>query len=135
MDDVSQVAVSFVEDGAMVTFRWSRELWELFWIILPWELTGINNQTTKGSTVTTNPFSSRVCDDICTVFDWLTEEPTGTKSVVNDYWDTMFMSDLDYFFKIWDVLSSNNFSKSSGLSPWTNLVSIPNLLKETANWL
>lgn len=103
MNDVCQVTVGFIVDSTVISFGRLRELRELFWVVLPWELTRVNNNTTDSSTMTTNPFGSRMCYNISTVFNWLTEVTTGTKCVVNDNWNTVFVSNC------------NNFSKSGTL--------------------
>ena len=52
-------------------------------MLAPIELAAVNDDTSNGSTVTANPLSGGVDDDIRAVLDRSDEVAAGTESVVN----------------------------------------------------
>jgi hypothetical protein len=51
--------------------------------IRPVEFTSINNNATNGCTMTSNPFSSRMDNDISTIINWLYNITSSTKCTLN----------------------------------------------------
>ena len=73
----------FPEFQTMVSRRWLNKLWESSSILAPVELAAINDHTTNGGTVSSNPFSCTVDDNVGAVVYGAAEVATSSKCVIN----------------------------------------------------
>lgn len=83
VDGKSDGSESVPELETVVTGRRFSELRELA-ALAPVELSAVNNNTTDGSAVTTDPLGSRVNNHISTVLNGADKVSTGTESVVDN---------------------------------------------------
>jgi hypothetical protein len=67
----------------VVPLGWFSKLWEASSILSPIKLAAVNDDTTDGGSMATDPFSSAVYDDIGTVCDGAAKEASSTECVVD----------------------------------------------------
>ena len=60
----------------------------------PVELARVNDDTSDGGTVASNPLGSTVHNDVCAVLDWVDNIAAGTEGVVDDQGNAMVVGDL-----------------------------------------
>src|SRR5688572_29356090 len=87
----------------MVTFSGFSELREF--AVTPIIVTTVNNHSANRRTVTANPFRGRFHHDICSVFNWTEQITCGTKGIIYDEWQIMFLGKGGDGFKIRNVKS------------------------------
>ncbi|ANB15437.1 hypothetical protein AWJ20_3065 [Sugiyamaella lignohabitans] len=73
-------------------------------MLVPRELATIDNNTTNSRTMTTNPLSSRMDNNISTMVKRLNEITTSTEGVVNDKRNSVLMSNSGKSLEIRDVV-------------------------------
>lgn len=67
----------------MVAFRWLRELRKSGSVLAPVEFAAVNDNTSNGCTVSTNPLGSTVYNDVGPMVDGPEIVATSTKCVIN----------------------------------------------------
>ena len=73
----------FPEFQTMVSRRWLNKLWESSSILAPVKLATIDDHTTNGGTMSSNPFSCTVDDNVRAVVYGAAEVATSSKCVIN----------------------------------------------------
>lgn len=82
-DDEGNVAKRLEKLEAMVALGWLVELREALCVGSPVKLAGVNNDTSNGSSMATNPLCRRMDDDISTMVDGADKVATSAERVVN----------------------------------------------------
>lgn len=89
---------------AVESWRWLNHLWEALAVLAPVEVSGVDDDTSNGSSVAANPLGGGVNDDVCAVLNWAHEVASRAEGVVHHQWDTGIMGDLGQTLKIRDVV-------------------------------
>ena len=88
----------------MISFTRLIELWEPLGMLAPVKFSRVYNYTGNCCAVSTDPFSSRVSDNVGPVFNWAYKEAACTEGVVDNDRNTSVMCDFDNSFKIGNVI-------------------------------
>jgi hypothetical protein len=80
------------------------ELRETSGVLAPVELSRVDNDTSDGCSVATDPFGGRVDDDISAMVDRTDEVTSSTKSVVNNDRNALLVSGLRNSFEVRNVI-------------------------------
>ena len=100
--DVSSSAYCIGKYDTMIRRIWFCQSGELVGVLLPVELTTIDDDTTQRSTMSAQELSGRVYHDVCSVLK-RTNQVRCTKGVVDDEGNAVFMGHLSHTFYICNV--------------------------------